>query len=510
MGVLFNNIPGNVRVPFFYAEFQPGGTPYVANARLLLVGQKLSSGAAAANQPILVRDGAVGALFGQNSMLANMYRKARKNAPLQEIWALPVEDLQAGVKATGKIVVGDPSLTQATVLTVYIAGRRIRCGVLTSDSKANIATHLAAAINAVAATDGLPVTAAVDGETTNQVNLTAVHKGTLGNVVEIEKGIVTEDGNNLAATLLTITDMASGAGDPDLAAAFANLGSAEFDWIASPYADSTNVGYATDLLNDISGRWSWAQQIYGHYLCPTTGTVSAMQTLGAGYNNQHITFFPCRKFLSQQYEVIAAVGAIVAAHLQDAPELSRPLQTLELQGIKGPRLISDQLQIVDKQTLYFSGISGYFVNAAGNVAIERLVTTYHANSWGDPDWTYLDVETMAQSMFGIRFIRTEVTSKHARQALANDNPGRLPSIVTPNDIKATITHAYKKLVDTYGVFENLLAFQQSLIVERNAQDPNRVDVGMNLDHVNQLRVLAAAAVNWMQLQLDTTNAVTAA
>jgi phage tail sheath gpL-like len=509
-GVLFNNIPGNIRVPFFYAEFQPGGTPYVANARLLLVGQKLTAGVATSNQPVLVRDGTVGTLFGPNSMLANMYRVARKNAPLQEIWALPVDDLQAGVKATGSILVGAPALSQAATLTIYIAGRRIRCGVLTSDTAANIATHLAAAINAVAASDGLPLTAAVNGETAAQIDLTAVHKGTLGNAIEIENGIVTEDGNNLAATLLTITPMANGAGDPDLGTAFANLGNAEFDWIASAYADATNVGHATDLLNDVSGRWSWAQQIYGHYFCPSSATVSGLQTLGAGYNNQHITFFPCRKFLSQQYEVIAAVGAIAAAHLQDAPELSRPLQTLELQGIKGPRLISDQLQIVDKQTLYFSGISGYFINAAGNVAIERLITTYHANSWGDPDYTYLDVETMAQAMFGIRFIRTEVTSKHARQALANDNPGRVAAIVTPNDIKATITHAYKKLVDTYGVFENLGAFQQSLIVERNAQDPNRVDVSMNLDHVNQLRVLAAAAVNWMQLELDTTNAITAA
>jgi len=39
MPVLFDNIPGNVRVPFFYAEFRPGGTPYQSNARLLLFGQ---------------------------------------------------------------------------------------------------------------------------------------------------------------------------------------------------------------------------------------------------------------------------------------------------------------------------------------------------------------------------------------------------------------------------------------------------------------------------------------
>src|SRR5690606_29571700 len=116
--------------------------------------------------------------------------------------------------------------------------RRIRTSVLTSDTKTTIASHLAAAINA---TPGLPVTAEIDSDDDFQINLTAVHAGTLGNTVAIENGVITEDGG-LAASLLTITAMASGAGDPDLETAFNNLGDDEFDWIASPYADSTNIG----------------------------------------------------------------------------------------------------------------------------------------------------------------------------------------------------------------------------------------------------------------------------
>lgn len=498
MGVLFNNIPGNIRVPLFYAEFQPGGTPYQQNARLLLVGQKLAAGAATANEPILVRDGAANALFGTGSMLAVMCQIARKNGPLQEIWALPLADDVAGVAATGTITVAAPSLTQAAVLTLYIAGRRIRIPVLTSDTRTTIAAALVAAINAQS---DLPVTAAVNGTTNYQIDLTARHKGTLGNYVEIEKGVYTEDGP-LANTLLTIVGMASGAADPDMLTALNNLGDDEFDWIASPYADATNIGRASDLLNDVSGRWSWAKQIYGHYLCTHPGTVSALQTLGAGLNSQHVSVFPCRKFLSGPHEVAAAAGAVMAAHLQDAPELSRPLQTLPLLGIVGPRQVADRLTLSDKQTLYFTGISGYHLRRDGTVAIDRIVTTYQSNTWGDPDWTYLDVETMAQAMFGIRYIRTEITSKHARQALASDNPGRLPQIVTPIDIKNTIIHAYSKLVRDEGVFENIEAFTQSLVVERDPSDANRVNVGMSLDHVNQLRIVAAAAVNYMQLNAD--------
>lgn len=499
MGVIFNNIPGNVRVPFFYAECQPGGTPYQANARLLLVGQKLAAGSAAAGQQVLAGDQTYNALAGTNSMLAAMYQAARRNAPLQEIWLLPLADDAAGVAATGKITVGSPSLTQASTLTCYIAGRRVRIAVQTTDTRAQIATALTAAINAVA---GMPVTAAVNGTNNYEVDLTARHKGTLGNAILVETGIVEVDGP-LSSTLLTVTAMASGATDPDLAAAFANLGDMEFDWIAAPYADASSIGDATDLLNDVSGRWSWSKQIYGHYIGVHTGTVGALQTLGAGLNSQHVSIFPSRKFLSPPWEVAGALGGIVAAHLQDAPELSRPLQTLVLSGILGPRLVSDRLTLSDRQTLYYTGISGYHVRRDGAVAIDRIVTTYRTNAWGDPDWTYLDIETMAQSMFGIRYIRTDVTSKHGRQALARDNPGRLPHIVTPADIKNSVVHAYTKLCEVEGVFENVPAFTASLVVEVDGSDPNRVNVGMKLDHVNQLRVLAAAAVNYMQLEQQT-------
>jgi len=495
MGVIFNNIPGNIRVPLFYAEFQPGGTPYQSQARLLLVGQKLAAGTATADAPILVRDGQENALFGVGSMLAQMVRMARRNAPLQEIWALPVADLGGGTQATGSFTISGAPAATAGVLTVAIAGERVRVGVLTSDSNNTIASNLAAAINAL---PHLPVTAAVDGSNPAKVNVTARHKGTLGNAIELAAASLTEDGPNPVA--VAVAAMASGSGDPDLATAFAALGDDEYDWIASPYSDTTNLGRASDLLNDVSGRWSYAKQIYGHYLTVHTGTVAALSTLGNSRNDQHVSIFPCRRFQTPPWEVAAALGAVAAVHLQDAPELSRPLQSLELQGVKGPRLEADRLTKADRQTLYFDGISGYYVGRDGRVRIDRIVTTYQANAWGDADWTYLDVETMAQAMYGIRYIRAAVTSVHGRQALASTNPGGLPHIATPTDIRNTVIHAYTKLVVEEGVFENIDAFRASLVVERSASDPNRIDVGMKLDHVNQLRIVAAAAVNYMQLE----------
>lgn len=495
-GVLFNNIPQNVRVPFFYAEFQPGGTPYQENARLLLVGQMLAAGAATPNEPILATDNAVSALVGANSMLEQMYRIARKNAPLQEIWLLPLSDDGSGTAATGKITVGGAPISQAGAMSVYIAGQRVRIGVQTSDTDATIATALAAAINATA---GLPVTAAVNGVNDDEVDLTARHKGAQGNNILIDVGLVTEEGL-LGTDLLTITAMSGGDGDPDFSTALGNLGDDEFDWIAAPYGDATSLGYASDLLNDISGRWSWAKQLYGHYIGTNAGTVSALSTLGAARNDQHASIFPCRKFRSPSWLVAAAVGAVAASHLQ-APgasaELSRPLRTLELVGIKGPLSVSDRFTLSEKQTLLYDGISTYYVTRDGKVRIERLITTYQSNASGDADATYLDVNTMAQSMYGIRYLRQKVTNAHGRKALADSNPGGNPGIVTADDVKRTMIHGYEDLV-ALGVFENADLFAADVVVERDLVDANRLNASLPLDHVNQLHIFAALAVNHMQ------------
>lgn len=495
-GVLFNNIPGNIRVPFFYAEFQAGGTPYQQNARLLLVGQMLSGGVATPNQPALGTDNSVSALVGSNSMLEQMYRVARRNAPLQEIWLLPLADDVAGVAATGKITVSGAPVSQAAAMSLYIAGVRIRIAVQTSDTDATIATALAAAINA---TPGLPVTAAVNGSNDDEVDLAARHKGAQGNHILVDLGLVTDEGL-LGQDLLSITAMSGGSGDPDLGTALGNLGDEEFDWIAAPYSDTNALGDVSDLLNDVSGRWSWAKQIYGHYICTNTGTVSEQSTLGSGRNDQHATIFPCRKFRSPPHLVAAAVGAQAAAHLQSpgsSAELSRPLRTLELIGIDGPLLVTDRPIISEKQTLLYDGISTYYVTRDGKVRIERLITTYQTNASGDADATYLDVNTMAQSMYGIRYLRQKVTNQHGRKALADTNPGNNPGIVTADDVKRTLIHGYEDLV-ALGVFEGPDLFARDIVVERDSVDANRLNASLPLDHVNQLHIFAAAAVNYMQ------------
>ena len=69
--------------------------------------------------------------------------------------------------------------------------------------------------------------------------------------------------------------------------------------------------------------------------------------------------------------------------------------------------------------------------------------------------------------------------------------------MTPSIIRAEIIALYAKL-EKKAIVENADLFAKFLIVERNEDDPNRVDVLLPPDLVNQLRVFAV--LNQFRLQ----------
>lgn len=501
MSILFNNIPGNLLVPFFYAEINSGGSPFEGQSRLLLAGQKTSGGSATAAVPVgpIQSEQEADALFGAGSMLAGMYRIARRNAPFHPIWALPLAD-PAGVAATATLTVAPaPGVTGAGILRVM--GRRITLQVNAADTDDTVAAAIAAAINAA----GLPVTAAVGGVGSEHiVTATARHVGALGNSIEIK--LATDEPNALTASNVAIVAMANGTGVPVLDTPLANLGDDEYDWIASPYADTTSLNSFRDFLDDQSGRWSPLKQLYGHHITQLVGNLSALVTLGNGRNDQHGTIMGTQASPTPPWEWAAALGGQCAAHLTDAPELSRPLQTLVLGGVLPPDDRSVHWDIDDRQALYTDGIAGYRVSRDGLVVIDRVVTTYQTTAAGVPDATFRDIETMAQLMFATRYFRTAVSNKHARQALADENPHNVAEITTPDDVKHTLIHAYKDLV-ALGVSEKADLFAEFVKVERDPNNANRLNAFLPLDVVNQLRVFAANITAFLQYQTPSGEAV---
>ncbi len=488
MTVPFNNIPQNLRVPLFYAEMDNSAAGYFqVSQRALLVGQKLAAGTGIANKPVIVasESNAI-ALCGRGSMLARMFNFYRANDLLGEIWLMPLDEPPAGVVATGTIAFAGTA-TAAGTLSLWIAGQRVQTAVASGDASTAVATAVAAAVNAAL---DLPVTASV---ATSTVTLTCRWKGDTGNDITIISNYRGAAGNEItpAGITPTITAMASGTGAPVLTTAIAAMGDDEYDFVVMPFTDTTSLDALKTEMNDTAGRWSYARQVYGHVYSAKRGILSALTTFGGARNDQHATVAAIEANVPTPcWEYAAAYGARNAVYIKADP--ARPTQTGELTNVL-PALAGQRFTLTERQSLLNYGVAtSYF--GGGAVRIERAVTTYQKNTWGQSDPSYLDSETLHTSTYVLRYLRQRITSKYARHKLANDGTrfGEGSAIVTPSIVKGELIAAYRDLEEN-GIVENANAFKAALIVERPTTDPNRLDVLFAPDYINQLRIFAVLA-----------------
>jgi phage tail sheath gpL-like len=488
MTIPFKNLPQNIRVPLFYAEVDNSrANTAQAVQRALIIGQIGSTATLTPNVPVISQGAAeAAASAGQNSMLALMTAAYRLNDTFGEVWYLPLADDPAAVAATGSVQFTAAATANGTFY-LYIGGVRYALPVLSTQTTAQLATALAALINA----DGAcPVTASAASST---VTLTAVNKGPCGNDIDLRVNYRGTAGGEAAPAGLawTLTQMSSGATAPSLTAALANLGTQTFDFIVCPYTDTTSLDALKDLLNDATGRWSYAQQLYGHVFAAQDGSLGALTTFGTARNNQHETVLGFDDSPTPAWLWAAALAGAAAVSLRADPAL--PLQTLVLRGVLPPPLQS-RFVLTDRNTLLYDGISTFAVADDGTVMIENLITTYQKNAFGAPDNSYLEVETLFTLMAVLRTMRTAITSKFSRTKLAADGTRFAPgsAIVTPNMIRAELIAQYRQL-EFDGLVQNGDAFKQGLIVQQNSSNPNRVDVLWPGTLIDQLRIFAVLA-----------------
>jgi phage tail sheath gpL-like len=483
--VSFNNIPQNLRVPLFFAEVNnSNANTGQQTQRTLIIGQITSTGRATPNVPV-ISQGQSDAISqgGTGSMLALMTAAYLNSDPSAEVWYLPVSDAAGAVASSGTVVfTGAP--TAPGVVSLYVAGNLISVPVATTDTPTTIAAALVAAITA---NPNLPVTAVA---ATGTVTITAVNKGVAGNDIDLRLnygGTAAGQATPLGITA-TITAMASGATNPTLTTALANLGDQPFDFIVCPYTDTVSLNALQSLLNDQTGRWSWANQVYGHVFAANRGTFSAQTTLGVTRNNQHESILGFYDSPSPNWIWAADyAGAFAAASRADP---GRPAQTLALNTVLAPPLAS-RFPLAEQNTLLFDGISTFTVAQDGTVALQNLITTYQKNAFGQPDNSYLEIEDLFLLMFVLRDLQSVITSKFPRMKLAADGTRFAPgaAVVTPSVIRANLIAEYQNL-EFQGYVQNSTAFAAGLIVQQNATNPNRVDVLYPGILIDQLRIFA--------------------
>ena len=104
---------------------------------------------------------------------------------------------------------------------------------------------------------------------------------------------------------------------------------------------------------------------------------------------------------------------------------------------------------------------------------------------------YLEVETLFLSAYILRQLRTVVQGTYGRKKLAANGTRLLPNsnVVTPDVIRADLIAKYREL-EAQGFVQQSQEFAANLIVEQNADNPNRVDVLYPAVLIDQLRVFA--------------------
>lgn len=492
MSVSFPNIPSDLRVPLFWAEMDNSeANTTQSSGPSLLIGFASSDSTIAKNKLTIMPSASLaGKVAGRGSQLARMVARYRAVDPFGELWVIAVSEPD-GNAAKGTVTLTGNAQASGT-LNLYIGAVQVQAAVVTGDAPEDVAATLAAVVNASA---DLPVTAAA---VAGVVTLTARHKGLTGNDIPLTlnyHGTVgsenTPDGVNVV-----IGAMAGGTGSPSLGAAVAAMGDEPFDYIGTSFSDTASLATLALEMNDSSGRWSYARQLYGHVYTAKIGTLSDLVAFGDTMNNQHITvagYEPAVQTAAD--ELVALRTARNAVFIRVDP--ARPTQTGELTGAL-PAPAGSRFTLTEQQSLLKHGIATAYAES-GVLRIQRDITTYQRNAYGVADNSYLDSETLHTSAYVIRQLKSIITSKYPRHKLANDGtrfgPGQ--AIVTPAVLKGEMCASYRSM-ERAGIVENFELFKQHLVVERNASDPTRVDVLFPPDYVNQLRVFAL--LNQFRLQ----------
>jgi len=461
--ISFDNIPSTIRKPGAYFEFNTtlAVSSLPANVQpTLIVAQRLAAGTVAALLPTRVYSSADAATyFGRGSLVHRMVMAALKANPYLDLTVCALDD-GAGAAATGTITIANAA-TGSGVLSLFIGNEKVEVAIANGAAVAAIATALAAAVNNLA---DLPVTAAA---ALGVVTLTARNKGTVANQLDLEATITPGIGSTVA-----VVAMSGGTIDPDIQDALDKVYASQYSLVVTPYNDATSLATLRDHLDAVSGAIEQRPGV-GYYAIDTS--LASAITLATGINSGRMVGPLLRGTRSPSYEIAAAFAAVRASESDPA----RPLNYLPLKGIAAPAE-AQRLTRQEQESALANGVAPLQVGPGQQVQIVRAITTYVENLAGVPDISLLDVTTIDTLDYTRRAVRERLLLRFPRAKLSTKTPPR---------VRTEVLDVLNRL-DRLEILENVAANRSGVIVERDEQDPNRLNIRIPADVVNGLHVIA--------------------
>jgi len=406
MSITFDNIPSNIRKPGRYSEYNASlasqGLPENAK-KVVILGQKTSTGTGVSNVPVKVFSSSDADLYGgAGSVVALAARAALKANPNIQLSIVPIPDA-TGSQAAGTVTFATNAGSTGSVV-LWIGAVRIESTIFTADTPTEMALALKNEINTLAAS--LPVVATVAA---GVITLTANNDGTLGNNIPVAYKL-----NNVTSTTVTVVQPTSGATDPSIATALTAIFPADYDTVICTLNDATNLGLLKAHLQDQSSPTEDRPAVgYFGY----TGVQATLETLAGttlNYERLSVAYLKYTKTTGNakalDYEIGAAYGAVVAGEADPA----RPLNTLVLKGIPACAL-EDRLSRSQQESLLLNGVIPLEVGAGEAVQIVRAVTTYTTDATGTKSVAYLDLTTILSLDYGKLAIETREAQRFPRE-----------------------------------------------------------------------------------------------
>lgn len=461
--VEFYEIDSSIRKPGKYFEFNTRlavRTLPSNQQKVLLIAQMLSSGTATPLNAVNVfSDEEAATLFGRGSMAHLMATEAIGCNSYLQLQIIGVSDAVAATAATGTLTLTGTATASGTV-SAFVGAMRVDVAVSADDTAATVAAALNTAIGQKTA---LPVTAAVaDGV----VTLTAKNKGGAGNDITLRIAS-TAAGLTAAATSMTGGDV-----DPDIAPALAAVFAAGHDIIVSPYATQTALTALRTHLDNVSGP---LEQRGAIGVAGWPKSLSTGSTLAASINNGRITSGWHNGSVKTPSQIAAAYAAVIASEEDPA----RPLNTLAMNTLDVTALSARPGRNEQENALY-NGLTPFEIGPGDKVQIVRAISTYTKNVDGVDDVSLLDITTIRTLDYVRKACRERITLRFPRDKLSSRTPDR---------VRSELLDVLYKL-EELEIIENVDAYKDQLIVERDSQDVNRLNARIPADIVNGLHVFA--------------------
>lgn len=484
--IAFAQIPIDWRDPGVYMEIDPRFADSGAGVfplRALIIAQKTAAGTGAPLTPHLLTDPQQAeTLAGEGSQGARMSDKWLRHNRVTEAYLMLLDDLGAGIQATGTIEFS--GTVSAATLILYIGGDRISVAIANGDTLAEIAT---AVVSAIVASHGLSVSAAVNGGLPEQVIFTALNKGEVGNTIDIRTSHL-EGETDPSGLGIEIIGMTGGTGNNtvDLITAFAAVVGVQYDIIVHPYVDAASL---TVIEDEMSDRAEALNTIPGSAFSGHAGSQGVLAALGNGRNNEFSSIIGFETFPGVPVERAASIAGLVARFAAADP--ARPFQTLAVSGFAPSK--AEQFSSTQRNLLLFDGISTVVVGAGDQVQIGRLITTYKETPGGAPSTAFLDVNTLLTLSFIRKSFIARFLQRYPRSKLADEGggtPAGGSTLVTPSVAKAEAVAWYAELIDL-EIVQNIEGFKTNSIFQVSGSDPTRLDTVLAIYLVSPLRVVAA-------------------